>query len=440
MNRKEFLKTSAGLLALAVAPGIFSVAGFSPSRATKYRFRSLRGENIQVPVTQVTPSDGLYQQTYFDVCPWSPSERYMVVSKFPFQHRMPVVGDVAEVCVIDLYEESIRTVYRTRSWGLQTGTNAQWGASDRHVFCNDIIDGRAVCVRIDLDTGETTAFAGPMYSVAPDESCVVGFPLELFDVTQLGYGCPPKVPGVFKTLPSGASDTEGIWRTDLKTNEKTLIVSLADAAALLPPPPYERYTFYFWHSKFNRQGTRIYQVLRCLDDTGSDGQRNPVNLTFRPDGSELYYTTPDYPVWGAGGGHPNWHADGEHLVRHLKFEDGKNYFVQFRYDGTGFRKLSDKILGGGHPSVEIRSRYLITDVARKTTKGRTIGVRLVDLQAEEEMRLCTLGTIHWEMVGDDPVFRLDGHPVWSRDYKKVSFQAAPDGNRQLFVIDLTDTI
>ena len=33
-------------------------------------------------------------------------------------------------------------------------------------------------------------------------------------------------------------------------------------------------------------------------------------------------------------------------------------------------------------------------------------------------------------------FRLDGHPVWSRDYKKVSLQAAPLGKRQLFIVDL----
>ena len=322
---------------------------------------------------------------------------------------------------------------------MQTGTNVQWGGTDRYVYCNDIIDGTAVCVRIDIETGETTAFAGPMYSVCPDDTCIVGFPLEYFDITQLGYGCPPVTPGAFKTLPPGASTTEGIWRTDLATNRKKLIVTLADAAALLEPPPFENYTFYFWHSKFNRQGTRVYQVLRCMEP-GNDDTRHPVNLTFKPDGSELYYTTPNYPTWGSGGGHPNWHADGEHLVRHLKFEDGKNYFVQFRYDGSTFRKLSEKIKGGGHPSVEKRSRYLIADDTDKYDDYKTVSLRLVDLSAEEEMKVCTLGTIFWEKMYDDNVYRLDGHPVWSRDYKKVSLQAAPDGNRQLFVIDLSKII
>lgn len=40
----------------------------------------------------------------------------------------------------------------------------------------------------------------------------------------------------------------------------------------------------------------------------------------------------------------------------------------------------------------------------------------------------------------DTVFRLDGHPVWSRDYKKVSLQAAPNGKRQLFLVELAHIV
>ena len=65
-----------------------------------------------------------------------------------------------------------------------------WGATDRHLYTNDVVDGEARCVRIDLATGQSTVFAGPMYHIAPDESCVIGFPLELLDATQPGYGVP----------------------------------------------------------------------------------------------------------------------------------------------------------------------------------------------------------------------------------------------------------
>jgi hypothetical protein len=436
MNRREFLKTSAGFAVLVAGGDMLAIAS-GPGKKQPLKFEPVVDKNFLAPVLKLTPDGGLYQQTYFDVTPYSPSERYLAVSKFPFQDRMPVAGDIAEVCVIDTHERTIQTVYKTKSWGLQTGTNAQWGATDRHVYCNDIINGSAVCVRVDTVTGETRAFAGPMYSVASDDSCAVGFPLELFDATQLGYGCPPASPGAFQTLPPGAPATQGIWRTDLKTGAKKLIVSLADAAAVLPSPPEWGGTYYFWHSKFNRQGTRVYNVVRCLL-AGKPGAHNPANITFKPDGTELYYATPGRLPWGSGGGHPNWHPDGEHLIRHLKFEDGKNYFVKFKYDGSTFEKLSEKIPGGGHPSVGRGGRYLITDAFKRAGDRKTVSLRLADLRADEAVVVCALPTIKWEGRLPDAVFRLDGHPCWSRDYKKVTIQAAnARGERHLYMVDLS---
>jgi hypothetical protein len=447
MNRANFLRTTAGLLSFALMPGVFKV--FMPrQKDRKIQFKRVQNDNFLAPVYQLTPNDGNYQHTYFDVTPFSPSQRYLAVSKLPFEDRMPVVGDLAEICIIDTENETIRTVYATKSWGLQTGTNVSWGGTDRYIYANDIIDGAAVGVRIDIESGDIKAFCGPKYSVSPDDSCFVGFPLELFDATQYGYGCPAVKPYEFKTLPPGASKTEGIWRTDIATNKKTLIVSLWDAASILPePPPYEEYTFYFWHSKFNKQGTRIYQVLRCIDSNvkikGSKRKfaRNPVNLTFRPDGSEICYTTPQYPTWGSGGGHPNWHPNGDYLVRHLKLDDGKDYFVQFKYDGSEFFKLSERIEGGGHPSIEAGGRFLITDSYSREGKNDFVHLRLIDLKADEEIEACKLPTRPRDYDFDDNVYRLDGHPCWSPNYDKVTIQAAgTNGSRQLFLVDMSEIV
>ncbi len=401
-----------------------------------YEFEPYRPGSFAVPVTRVTPKDGFYVFTYFDVCPFSPSQRYLAATRLPFQDRVPVLGQTADVCVIDLQEQAIRTVYTTRSWGFQTGALLNWGATDQRLYTNDVIDGEARCVRIDLESGETTVFAGPMYNIAPDESCVIGFPLELMDVTQPGYGVPGKDPLRPRGLPPGAAKDEGIWRTDLETGERTLLVSLADVADQLPCPlPREDGTFYFWHSKFNRQSTRIMQVLRCLFPDGSGG-RNSSTFTFNADGSQIRYLPFDAP-WIALGGHPNWHADGEHLIRNVG-EEGKTRYCQVRYDGTGRRMLSDTLEGGGHPSIEPTGRYLITD-GKVYDNGQKIILRLVDFKAQEQQDVCALPTIDPKSI-KEPIHRLDGHPVWSRDYRKVCFQAAPEGMRQLFIADLSERI
>lgn len=356
-----------------------------------YSFEPYCSDTCTAPVTRVTPDDGFYVFTYFDVCPFSPSQRLLATTRLPYQDRMPVLSDIADVCVIDLEEETIETVYTTQCWGFQTGALLNWGSTDRHLYTNDVVDGEAVCVRIDLESGQTTTYSGPMYTIAPDESCVVGFPLELMDITQLGYGVPSKNPDQPQKLPPGASKSEGIWRTDLKTNQRSLIVSLADLASRLPDPdPREDGTFYFWHSKFNQQGTRIMQVLRCVFPDGW-GKRNPSTFTFNPDGSDIQYL-PFTSPWGAK---------------------------------------------GGHASIDPTGRYIFTD--EKIDKGHTIVLRLADLVEQKHMNIAILPTIE-KKPEKDPFLRLDGHPVWSRDYRKVCFQAAFEGARQLFIADLSDYV
>jgi hypothetical protein len=437
MNRRNFVRSSAGCLAAAVMPGLWSCRR-AVSNSKRYNFTSYRPGRFLAPITRVTPDDGFYVHTYYDVCPFSPSQRYLAVTRLPYQDRIPVLGDMAEVCVIDLEQQTIETVYRTKSWGFQTGANLNWGATDRYLYTNDVFDSDAVCVRIDLQSGETKAFAGPMYHMAPDESAVIGFPLELLDITQQGYGVPAKDPSNFRRLPPGASKTEGIWRTDLKSNEKKLLVSLADVSAKIPePPPRKDGTFYFWHSRFNYQGTRILQVLRCLFPDGWGG-RNAMAFTYDADGSDIRHT-PSWPVWGHGGGHPNWHPDGEHVIRNLS-PDGKNRrFCQLRYDGTEFTVLSEKIPGGGHPRIEPTGKYIVTDAFPHRDGRQFVSLRLVNVAADEGEEICAIPTVDRDKV-EHPVFRLDGHPAWSPDYKKVLFQAAPEGARQLFLADLSKAV
>ncbi len=438
MKRRDFLRTSAGLLATLQAGYIWAVEN-PMSQAKPFGFQRYRGTKTMAPVTQVTPGDGFYVHTYYDVCPFSPSQRYLAATRLPYQKQIPKLGDTAEVCVIDLEKRTIRSVYKTKSWGFQTGGLAQWGATDRHLYTNDIVGDRAVCVRIDLETGETQAYGGPMYHIAPDASSVIGFPLELLDVTQRGYGVPAADHENPKMLPPGASKSEGVWKTDLESGQTKLLVSVADAAATVPmPPPESGGTYYFWHSKFNRQGTRIMQVLRHMLPSGR-GKRNAMVLSFKPDGSDIRFA-PQANLWGTDGlgGHPNWHPDGVHFLRVMVIGDVKR-LCKYRYDDADYTVLSEKVLGGGHPSFEGTGRFITTD-GFHGTRPQQVDIQLIDMQSEEIATLCTLPTMPRAPEIDYAPHRLDGHPVWSRDYRKICFQAAPEGKRQLFVTDVSELL
>ncbi|MFC2124523.1 TolB family protein [Bacteroidota bacterium] len=438
MNRRSFLSTSAGLSASLLLPGFWSCQR-TMIQKKKIEFTIYNKTETLIPVLKVTPDDGFYVHTYYDVCPFSPSGRYLVVSRLPYEDQPPQYGDAADVCIIDIEDQTIETIYTTKCWGHQTGTLAQWGATDQFVYTNDVIDNKAVCVEIDLESEQVKAFQGPMYHISPDGSSVAGFPLELLEITQRGYGLAAIDYDNPPALPVGASKNEGIWKTDLKTGKKTLIVSLAEIADNIPePPPRPDGTYYFWHSKYNLQGDRLMQVQRCLFPDGSGG-RNVNVFTFNLDGSDIIRTFSE-PVWGHGGGHPNWHPDGKHLIRNLKPDGKRDKLCKVPIDGSQPTILSETIDGGGHPTMEPSENYIITD-AMYNDPDPVVRIRLINVVKEEEQALCVMPSllnyadrkIHREL-------RLDGHPAWDRKFERICFQATPGGHRQLFISDLSAII
>jgi hypothetical protein len=74
--------------------------------------RSRYGHEIYLP----SPSQRVncyYDDYYYDVCPWSASERYIGTTRPPKEDRYPDLGSIAQACIIDTQEQSVQTV-RTR--------------------------------------------------------------------------------------------------------------------------------------------------------------------------------------------------------------------------------------------------------------------------------------------------------------------------------------
>ena len=86
MKRRDFLRTSAGLLATLEAGNMWAVEN-RLSQARPFRFQRYEGTKTAAPVTRVTPDDGFYVHTYYDVCPFSPSQRYLAATRLPYQER-----------------------------------------------------------------------------------------------------------------------------------------------------------------------------------------------------------------------------------------------------------------------------------------------------------------------------------------------------------------
>lgn len=460
MKRREFIQTTtAGLAAVLSGPGAWAIQNpVAPWK--KYDFKPFRKGKFVAPVTKVTPDDGFYLHTFYDVCPWSPSGRYLVVTKLPYQRKKPVWGDAAKVCVIDLKEQAIRTVYSTKAWSFQLGTNVQWGtSSDRYLYTNDIIDEIPVCVRLDLETGKVKAYAGAKYDLAPDEKSVISPELRNMNIHQYGYAVPDPASGSPIPFTKAEMTREGLWKTDLTTNERNLLRPLQDFfAAAEDGDIYEDGIGYLFHSKYNPQNTRIMQVFRAqIDGKG----RNASLFTMDTNGKNLKQCL-SQEKWnqkarlGGSGNHPNWHPDGERIIMNcIPTWLGLNdmFFCSFRYDGSDFKVLSEKHLGSGHPSVEPTSTYLLADAYPKQTyvvpESGEMPIRLLNIKNDSELQLCTIPT---DVGGEKNQYlpedratggshhKLDPHPAWNRNYSEICFNGAPGMVRQVFIASLKEIL
>jgi len=403
---------------------------------TKFSPRPYRPGQTLRPVNVVTPENGHYLTTFFDVDALSPSGRYLAVTRVPFIWRIPYLNDSADVCVIDLQQWTCKLVYKTKGWGSQLGANVQWGSSDDTLFCNDVVNGKPAGIRLALDTLAATVLEGPIYGLSPDARYSYSADIELINAGIPGYGVPE---GLLRKrrATEGASATEGVWRTDLQTGKRDLFLSLADIVAALPADEQlQGGLHYAFNIKVNRQNTRLMILIFTRGAPGRAGWPAQV-VTCDVDGSNIRLAMPDR-LYRHGGHHPNWTSDGDHIVMNLKARGKPMAFVRFNYDGTGLETLAPGHKGSGHPSLNPARTTLMTDAYIKdgfTDARGEVPIRLVDLAGTGEVELARVFTN--KINGPR---RVDPHPVWSRDGKLVCFNGVINGHRQVLLADMDKDI
>ncbi len=405
-------------------------------------FPRYRGFDPAVPTWCVTPSCDRVIHRFFDSSPFSPSGRFLGLTRLPYDDRPLRPGDVAEVVVVDLETGELRVVAETRGWDMQLGAQVQWGADDSSLFFDDVDleTWRAFGVRLDPETGARRRLDGPVYAVSPDGRWAASPCLLRIGRTQAGYGV--VVPDEHVPVNRGAPADDGIYLTNTETGRSRLLVSLREivetAAPRLSPREWAGGDFYGFHVKWSPDGERLQFVLRWLPHRSR--AKPPMRrqlITMRADGSELRVAVPA-ARWDRGGNHPNWCPDGEHLTMNLRLTGKEMRFVRARYDGSDLQALAGDIPGSGHPTLHPNGRQLLTDARPKEPVAfgdGTVPIRLIDLDARRERTLVRINAVP-RAGGSQAQLRLDPHPAWDGAYRRIAFNACPDGTRRVFVSDL----
>jgi hypothetical protein len=428
-----------------------------------------------IPVWCATPTCAGTIHRFFDTSPFSPSGRYLVSTQLPFEDRRPAPGDAAWIVLTDLESGHERHVAETKAWDTQVGAHPQWGADDSQLYFNDLDthSWRVFGVRFNPQDNSRFRLGGSIYAVSQDGRFAISPCVRRTGLVQAGYGAVVPHDQVPRTV--HPADDDGVFITDLESGKERLLISMRQLVESLRLP-YSKWGDYAgelvgFHMNWNPQADRILFILRWvpahsrraaalkkLQRQLSRGVGKLSKLMRRPslrralpmspvaentlivmksDGSEPRVVV-SADAYAKGGHHPNWCADGRSILMNLNL-DGELRFVRFYPDEQRSEVLGDQLLGSGHPTLHPNERFIVTDTYEWTPLGfgdGTVPIRFIDWRAGTETVLLRIAT-RPKRYGSQRELRIDPHPAWDREFRRIAFNANPDGTRRVYVADLT---
>jgi len=382
----------------------------------------------QAPARPITHGPKHHWFGYYDKLQFDPSVRYVLGMAIDFEHRSPTAEDVIAVGMVDLAENDRWIALGTsRAWCWQQGCMLQWRpGSEREVLWNDREGDRFVSHILDVRTGEMCTLPHPFYTVSPDGRTAVAPDFRRINDMRPGYG--------YAGLPDPhagelAPQDLGIWRLDLESGARELVVSLAEVAAIpYPHADLGAAKHYFNHLLFNTDGTR-FEFLHRWRMPGEPGFGTRM-LTAAPDGTDLCvvddYGHTSHFIWRDPAHILAWAYHPSHGSAFYLYEDGTGKVevvgegVMTRNGHCTYLPGSEWILNDTYPDAE---RYQELYLYHVPTGKK---VSLARFYAPEAY------TGEW---------RCDLHPRSSPDRQFVCVDAPRAGSgRQMYLVDIGEVL
>ena len=377
-------------------------------------------------VRAITRGPKFHWFAYYDKLQFDPTSRYALGMEVDFEHRSPMAEDAIKVGMVDLKDNDHWTeLGQTSAWCWQQGCMLQWrpGSNDE-ILWNDREDDRFVCHILNVRTQSKRTLPFPLYTISPDGRTAVAPDFRRIQDMRPGYGY-PGLPDPNKD--QLAPKDSGIFRIDLETGKRDLIISIAEIAKLgkIPGDP-KNAKHYFNHLLFNTDGSRFIFLHRWI----AEGLRRTRMLTARPDGSQINivddsgYTS--HFIW----------RDPNHILAWSRHPSDGSAFYLFT-DGTKDVEVvgKDVMTVDGHCSYLPDKRWILND--GYPSKQRNQNVYLYDTRSDKRISLGAFPSPP-QYTGE---WRCDTHPRFSPDGRTVVIDSPHNGNgRQMHLIDIATIV
>jgi len=361
---------------------------------------------------------------YYDKFPWDATGRYLLSLEVDFMDRVPVPGDIAGIGMVDL-QDGLQWIPlgQTEAFNWQQGTHLQWmpTAPDREIIYNHLAGDKYVSIIQDVHTGEKREIPMPIYAVSRDGKKAVSLNFSRVHSTRPGYG----YNHLMHLAGPDVSDEDGVWIVDLQTGECRLIVTIEQVTQIAPKDNMKGARHWFNHMQFCTDDSRFLFLHRWKH--GSETWETRL-LTANPDGSDLYLVSDHEMI-----SHFDWCGPDKILAWGRRFGIGDRYFL-FTDQSDEIQIVGEDVFScDGHCSYSPDGQWILTDtypIGHKRT--------LILYRVQDNTRI-DVGRFLSPPVPDNE-FRCDLHPRWSRDGTKVCFDSVHSGQRQLYVMDVSDIV
>lgn len=400
------------------------------------------------PVRAITHGPKFHWFGYYDKWQFDPTNRYVLGMEVDFEHRSPRPDDVIKIGMVDLQQgDKWIELGESRAWNWQQGCMLQWlpGSKSEIIWNDRVRDGqedRFVAHILNVKTGRRRTLPAPIYALNPDGRYAVAPDFRRLNDCRPGYG----YTGIADpNRDARAPDTAGIWRMDLKTGQRDLIVTFAQIAKL----PYqeksrpfhndpEKAKHWFNHLLYSTAGKRFLFLHRWRVFDGLDRQQaarggfSTRMFTCNTDGSDLFLIDP----YG-GTSHFVW-RDPQHIAAWAWHPLRNERFYLFKDKTNQVASIApDVMTQNGHNTYLpiANNRWILNDTY--PDKERKQHPYLYDTKTGRQH---WLGHFHSppEYIGE---WRCDTHPRYSRDGKQVVIDSTHGGHgRQMYLLDISRII
>lgn len=373
---------------------------------------------------------------YFGIDAWSPDGRYLAVLETDVNGRLAAEGEEATLALIDLQDgNKLIPISTTRCWNFQEAAMFHWLPwEDGACIFNDCRDGQFVSVIYNWKTGTERIIPYPVSAVSRDGKTAVSINYARLRLCRPDYGYAGS--GQNPHRESIWPDNDGLWVVDLTTGKGKLILSIQEAALMIPPIVNPNGLAYFCHTALSRNAKKIFFLARSVENLDEQVAEfghvkvwNTASLTIDVDGGNLRRCFPD----GWRGSHFNWFGD-DTMVVTARWDGGGCWsHTLFKVgDEANVRHLAPGIMDwDGHCIFSPDGKFISSE-----GYWNKDGYRSWVLMRLEDEAIISLGRFFVPDNYKEQYSRCDLHARWRSDGSQLAFNSVHEGSRQVYLRDV----